>query len=99
MTWSYETLGWLAALSVVLQACSPFMLPLRIFAACSNILFVAYAHHGDIVPVLALHALLLPINVVHLTVIVAERWQARAKTTAQRNVPLTRPSIAKRDAL
>ena len=78
MTWSYESLGWLAALSVVLQACSPLMLPLRIFAVCSNVLFVTYAHLGGIVPVLALHALLLPINVVHLTLLVAARWQARA---------------------
>ncbi len=79
MTWSYETLGWLAAMSVVLQACSPSMLPLRIFAVTSNILFITYAHLGDIVPVLALHSLLLPINVIHLTLLGAERLQSRMK--------------------
>lgn len=72
MSWSFELFGWAAALCVVLQACSPSMLPLRIFAVCSNILFVTYAHLGDIVPVLTLHALLLPINVCQLALVI---WQ------------------------
>ena len=77
--WSYESLGWIAAISVVLQACSPAMLPLRIFAVTSNILFIIYAHLGDIVPVLALHSLLLPINVIHLTLVAAEMLQSRVR--------------------
>jgi hypothetical protein len=90
MTWSYESLGWLAALSVVLQACSTSMLPLRIFAVCSNALFITYAHFSDIVPMLALHALLLPINLVQLTLLVAGG--------APRRLPAIWPSIAKRDS-
>jgi hypothetical protein len=40
---------------------------LRIFAICSNLLFVAYAAPTGLWPVLVLHVLLLPLNVVRLS--------------------------------
>jgi hypothetical protein len=44
----------------------PTMLPLRLVAIMSNILFVTYGYAAHIPPVMFLHIALLPINVVRL---------------------------------
>jgi hypothetical protein len=43
------------------------MSSLRYIAIASNLAFIAYGYTGDLMPVLLLHMLLLPVNVLRLT--------------------------------
>lgn len=61
-----ETSGYLAAGLVFLTFFTKTMLPLRYLAICSNIVFIIYALLAEIQPVLLLHSLLLPLNVLRL---------------------------------
>jgi hypothetical protein len=61
-----DLMGYLAAALVLGTFCMRDMLALRLTAVASNLAFIAYGLLADIGPVLTLHLLLLPINVVHL---------------------------------
>ncbi|MBV9825201.1 MAG: hypothetical protein JO001_05965 [Alphaproteobacteria bacterium] len=65
-----NTLGYAAALAVLLTFLMPTMQALRSVAIVSNILFILYGYFDAIYPVLVLHSVLLPVNIVRL----AERW-------------------------
>jgi len=54
-------LGYAAAASVLLTFCMGTMLPLRIAAITSNVLFATYGVFAHIYPVLVLHTILLPV--------------------------------------
>ena len=58
--------GLVAALFVILAFFSQKPKPLRIFAIFSNILFIAYAVDVGLMPILMLHGVLLPLNIVRL---------------------------------
>ncbi len=58
--------GLVAAFFVILAFFSHKPKPLRIFAILSNVLFVSYAADVGLMPVLMLHAVLLPLNVIRL---------------------------------
>ena len=68
-------IGSLAALSVLASFCMTTMIPLRILALTSNVLFSLYGLVGHIYPVLVLHVILMPINLIKL---VELRSHARA---------------------
>jgi hypothetical protein len=61
-----EPIGYLASALVLATFCMRDMVALRCMAVASNIAFIAYGGLADLGPVLALHLLLLPINVMHL---------------------------------
>ncbi len=61
-----DILGFFAAGCVLLTFSMKTMRSLRLVALISNIAFVAYGYRAGIVPVLALHLLLLPINLIGL---------------------------------
>ena len=63
---NFEPIGYLAALLVLATFCMRDMVALRVVAIASNVAFIAYSGLADIGPVLLLHALLLPVNVVRL---------------------------------
>jgi hypothetical protein len=63
---SRDAIGYLASLFVLGSFGSHAMLPLRVLALLSNAAFIAYAARNQLGPVLALHALLLPINAIRL---------------------------------
>lgn len=65
--------GWLSAVLVFSSFFMKTIVPLRMVAICSNIAFITYALlglkygvFGRVYPILVLHALLLPLNVVRL---------------------------------
>ena len=60
-------LGYAASAAVLATFCMSTMIPLRIVALASNVLFVAYGYADHLYPVLLLHALLFPVNVFRLT--------------------------------
>ena len=53
------------------------MVPLRVLAICSNVAFLIYGSSMHLLPVIVLHALLLPFNVFRLVAAV-ERRRARS---------------------
>lgn len=57
-----ELIGFAAAALVFLTFCMQTLLPLRVIATASNILFIAYAWMAGLAPILILHTLLLPVN-------------------------------------
>jgi hypothetical protein len=70
-TVSADALGYLAAALVFLTFLMKTMVTLRIIAIVSNIAFILYAMSADLTPILVLHGLLLPLNLVRL-------WQLHA---------------------
>ena len=65
MTW-IDVLGYAASASVLVTFCMSTMVPLRVVAICSNVLFASFGALAHIYPVLVLHVILLPVNVARL---------------------------------
>jgi CRP/FNR family transcriptional regulator, cyclic AMP receptor protein len=61
MSW-VTLLGYAASAAVLATFCMSTMIPLRVVALASNVLFMSYGYFDHLYPVLLLHALLLPIN-------------------------------------
>lgn len=57
-----DVLGYAAAALVLLSFCMQSMSSLRMFAILSNLAFITYAYHRNLVPILLLHIVLLPVN-------------------------------------
>jgi hypothetical protein len=92
MSW-IDLVGFAASGMVLATFCMTQMLPLRLFAIMSNILFGAYAYLDHLYPVLLLHLLLLPVNCVRLRESLTKtRLHARpfsARTNSHVRVPPT----------
>lgn len=58
-----DLIGFAASALVFLTFCMQTLLPLRIIAIASNIMFIAYGLFAGLVPILILHAVLLPVNI------------------------------------
>ena len=65
MNW-IDILGYAASASVLTTFCMSTMVPLRVIAIFSNVLFATFGALSHIYPVLVLHLILLPVNVVRL---------------------------------
>ena len=61
-----DLLGYAASLLVLATFCMNTMLPLRLIAIGSNILFVLFGYFASIYPVMILHMVLFPVNIVRL---------------------------------
>ncbi len=72
-----EPIGYLASALVLATFCMRDMVALRCLAITSNLAFIAYGALADLGPVLLLHLLLLPVNVVRLA-----SWLASTPATA-----------------
>ena len=58
-----EIIGYMACGLVFLTFCMKRMLPLRVIAVTSNIAFIFYGLAAELMPILVLHATLLPLNI------------------------------------
>ena len=65
MPW-IDIVGYAAALAVLGSFCMSTIMPLRILAIVSNVLFGAYGVLAHLYPVFLLHSILLPINLFKL---------------------------------
>jgi hypothetical protein len=85
-----DTLGWSAAALMVAAFSCRDPLWMRPLAVCTNVAFIGYACTAGLAPVLALHALLLPIKVVRW-------WQTLSLTSScgLPDLPTTRDDPAK----
>jgi len=68
-----ELLGYAAAGLVLATFSARSITALRLLAIASNVLFIAYAAGAHLLPVLILHALLVPINLLRLRQALAEK--------------------------
>ncbi len=76
-----DLIGGLACILVLVTFCMRDMVKLRLVAIASNIAFIVYAGRADLMPVLALHAILLPINLTALYALrerSAFQWRRRS---------------------
>jgi CRP/FNR family cyclic AMP-dependent transcriptional regulator len=58
-----EIVGYVAAALVLATFTMRTMIPLRILGIASNVAFILYGYLDGLIPVMALHAILLPLNV------------------------------------
>lgn len=65
MSW-IDILGYAASAAVLATFCMSTMIPLRIVALGSNVLFCAYGYFDHLYPVFLLHATLFPVNLLRL---------------------------------
>jgi CRP/FNR family cyclic AMP-dependent transcriptional regulator len=65
MSW-VDILGYAASAAVLATFCMSTMVPLRVLALASNVLFAAYGYFEHLYPVLILHAALFPVNFLRL---------------------------------
>lgn len=63
--WS-DTIGYVAAALVLTTFYMRSMVALRVFGMTSNIAFVAYGIQADLLPIILLHLVLLPLNLIRL---------------------------------
>src|SRR5260221_388358 len=61
MTWT-DLLGYAASATVLATFCMNTMIPLRVTAILSNILFASFGFGAHIYPVMILHLILFPVN-------------------------------------
>lgn len=61
-----EWIGYLASMLMLASFCMRDMTALRVMAIGANLAFIAYGALAHLGPVLMLHALLLPMNLVRL---------------------------------
>ncbi len=77
-----DVVGWIASLLTLVTFAQTRMLSLRVTAILANIFFIAYGAMGHFLPVLTLHAVLLPLNsarlVAHITRSAAQQAVASA---------------------
>jgi hypothetical protein len=75
-----SVLGYLASASVLVTFCMSTMIPLRVVALASNVLFASFGALAHIWPVMILHVVLLPVNTLRLIQI---RRLVKGMTNAQ----------------
>ena len=61
-----QSIGYLAALLVLISFWMKTMIPLRVVGIASNVVFIVYGYLGAVYPPLVLHLVLLPLNVARL---------------------------------
>jgi hypothetical protein len=59
-------MGYAASAAVLATFCMSTMIPLRILALISNVLFMTYGYFDHLYPVFMLHAILFPVNALRL---------------------------------
>jgi hypothetical protein len=61
-----DVLGYIASTLVLATFSMRSMVPLRWTAIASNAAFIAYGAYGHLLPILLLHSILLPLNLIRL---------------------------------
>ncbi|MGZ9076547.1 MAG: hypothetical protein ACXW13_12325 [Burkholderiaceae bacterium] len=79
---AYEPIGYLASLLVLATFSMRDMVSLRVVAIASNIAFIAYGALAEISPVLLLHVVLLPVNLLRLVESVRSMLRGRAEAAS-----------------
>jgi len=99
-----ELSGYVASLLVFVAFYMKTMIPLRVVAILSNVVFIIYAVGGHLYPVLILHAVVLPLNCIRLRqmrALVSKVHEAsHAEVSTESLIPfMTRRMMRKGDVL
>lgn len=86
-----ELIGYAAAVCVFVTFYMKTMVPLRIAGIVSNVLFIAYAYDLLAYPVLILHLVLLPLNIIRLRQMLNLIRQIEAATKDDANMNWVKP--------
>jgi CRP/FNR family transcriptional regulator, cyclic AMP receptor protein len=92
-----DLVGYVASALVLLTFTAKSMLTLRILAILSNFAFICYGIIDSIVPVLCLHAILLPLNITRLAQLLAAA-SARDRVCGT-SVPVVRAQTCQSDRI
>jgi CRP-like cAMP-binding protein len=95
MKW-IDILGYAASASVLVTFCMSTMVPLRVIAICSNVLFAAFGALAHIYPVMVLHLVLFPVNTVRLIQILQLIKGVRAAHTTDLSIESLLPFMSHR---
>jgi hypothetical protein len=74
-----DVLGYAASCLTLATFAQRSMLPMRIMAIGANVFFIGYGAMGWFMPVLALHLILLPINLARLRTLLSEPSSATTR--------------------
>jgi len=91
MTEVAEAIGYVAAFLVFLTFYIRIMVPLRIVAICSNFAFIAYGYLDGLYPVLLLHIVLLPLNMIRLRQMIQLSSRVREAAQSDFNMDWIKP--------
>ena len=93
-----DILGYAASASVLITFCMSTMVPLRVVAIVSNVLFATFGGLAHIYPVLVLHVVLLPVNVMRLMQILRLMRGVRAVQLSDMSIDNLLPFMSHRFA-
>ena len=93
-----DILGYAASASVLITFCMSTMVPLRIVAIVSNVLFATFGGLAHIYPVLVLHVVLLPVNIMRLMQILRLMKGVRAVQLSDMSIDSLLPFMSHRFA-
>ena len=99
-----EMLGYAASVLVFLTFCMKTLVPLRIAAISSNLAFLAYGFGAGLMPIMLLHGLLLPLNILRTWQQISTMWTVRRAAKGNVSIDLllnsmTRGRMAKGDVI
>jgi CRP/FNR family cyclic AMP-dependent transcriptional regulator len=78
-----EGLGFFAAGLVLCTSCMRRLVPLRGMAITSNLAFILYGYIAGIEPVLILHLVMLPVNIIRLLEALSSRKKCMLRQRGQ----------------
>jgi len=90
MNW-IDGAGYLASALVLATFCMKTMVPLRIAAILSNVAFILYAFYDGLFPVLALHVILLPLNVIRTVQMLRLKRRVESAVKSDLSIEWLRP--------
>ena len=91
-----DVAGYAAAALVFLTFYMKTMIPLRIVGICSNFAFIVYGWLGGLYPVLILHLVLLPLNILRLGEMLRLTKQVREATQSDLKMDWLKPFTSSR---
>jgi hypothetical protein len=74
-----DAIGYAASTLTLATFAQQTMLPMRIMAIAANVCFIGYGAMGQFMPVLVLHVILLPINVIRLRTLIRQSNASKAR--------------------
>lgn len=86
-----DIIGYAASALVFLTFCMRTLLPLRLVAITSNLFFITYSIAAGLMPILALHLLLLPMNLWRIFEQLQTRKRMRAALMEEPNLTILLP--------
>jgi CRP/FNR family cyclic AMP-dependent transcriptional regulator len=94
-TWG-DAAGYLGSIMILLSFFKTTMIPLRAMGAISNLCFVAYGYLDAVYPMMMLHAVLFPLNVVRLRQMVKLVRRVRTAAEGNKTMDWLRPYMNRR---